>query len=263
MPRQLSIDSRVPTVSGVLIKRQAVEDQQRIYASLQQAQAYAKRIVREAQEHAAAIERQAMQAGYQNAWLESMNSICIALSDSDRLREEIRQSLKQEIRSALDEALQNPELELRLIDSWLSAGQRSAGELIVVLPQHAQNKLEQIRHRIEQVTGRAPTIYVGERSTLAIQSGDRVYEFCPDYTRQAMDELVHRSLQRIDVRRQCEEWSAQMVQHWFSEIDARFAQSDANSESSNAPDTQNHEYPAEDGDMDTEPVLQDVGDDGP
>lgn len=258
MPKQLSIDSRVPTVSGVLIKRQAVEDQQHIYANLQQAQAYAKRIVREAQEHAAVIERQAMQAGYQTAWLESMNSICIALSDSDRLREEIQQNLKQEVRGALEAALQNPELELRLIDSWLSSGHRPAGDLIVVLPQHAKNKLELIRQRIEQATGRAPTVYVGERSTLAIQSGDQVYEFCPDYTRQAMDELVHQSLRRLDVRRQCEEWSAQMVQHWFSEIDARFAESAANSES--VGNTDQLDYGR--GDYATETVAQDVGDDG-
>ena len=257
MPRQLSIDSRVPTVSGVLIKRQALQEQQHIYTSLRQARAYAKRIVRHAQEQAAALELQAMQAGYQNAWLESMNSICIALSDSDRLCDEIRQSLRVEVRSALDAALQNPELELHLIESWLAAGNRPAGELVVILPQHAQQKLVMLRQRIEQSIGRSITVYVGERSTLTIQSGDRVYEFCPEYTRQAMDSLVNRSFQRLDVRRQCEDWSARMVQHWFSEIDARFAESNANVAADGMGDAQSNE---ETGQWRGEAVGQDVSD---
>jgi len=223
MPRILPIDSRVPTLHGVLIKRQAVNEQIRAYATVQEARAHARRIVKAAQIKASSLKNSAMREGFQAGWLDSLNAVYNALSDSNQLHQQIDQSLKQAVRRALESSLAQPGLELQLLEGWFLAGPRLDDELHLVLPRKAQDQIETLKRSIERVTGIAPVVSVGESENVVIQSGDQIYEFCPERTLEEMNALVNSCFQRLEVKKQCQRWSARIVRAWLDEIDQRFS----------------------------------------
>ena len=68
---------------------------------------------------------------------------------------------------------------------------------------------------------------------MVIQSGEQVYEFSPERTMVEMNELVHRCFQRLEVKKKCAEWSAQIVHRWLIEIEQHSSSSEQRTE--NAP----------------------------
>ena len=223
MPRLLSIDSRVPTLHGVLIPREAIKEQTRICSTVEQARKYARRITKDAQLKAQKLESQAMREGFQSGLIESLNAIYNALAESGQLRQQIEHALKETVRTSLETALRQPGLELQLLEGWLNAGPIVSTELEIILPRHAENQIEAMKRRIEQVAGLVPVISIGEGDNVVIQSGEQVYEFSPERTKVEMNELVHNCFQRLEVKRQCAQWSAQIVQKWLSEIEQHFS----------------------------------------
>ena len=221
MPRILHIDPRVPATHGVLIPRLAVEQHTRILATIREARAYARRIVKEAQEKCTELERQAIHNGFQAGWIDSMNAVFHALIDSDRLRKTIEHSLKISVQKALKNAMENPELELQLLDSWLNSAPRIAEELQIILPRHAAPHIETITRRLQQATGVAPNCIVGETDNVIIQSGEQIYEFSPTNTYGEMCELTSRCIGKLELRKQCEEWSSQIVNSWLADLALR------------------------------------------
>jgi len=225
MPRILTIDSRVPTVYGVLIKRQAVQEQVRAYTTVQQARAHARRITKDAQIKASAIEQNGLREGFQSGWLDSLNAIFNALSDGNLLHQQIESALKQTVRKSLETSLAQPELELQLLDAWLSAGPRLGEELHLVIPHHAQEQRESLRRHVEKVTGIVPVVSVGEGQNIIIQSGDHIYEFSPERTMDEMNGLVNHCFHRLEVKKQCDQWVARVMRAWLKEISERFSDS--------------------------------------
>lgn len=221
MPRIIQIDPRVPATHGVLIPRLAVEQHTRVLATVNEARAYARRIVKEAQAKVTELERQAIHDGFQAGWIDSMNVVFHALSDGDRLQKAIESSLKASVQNALKNALENPELELQLLDSWLNSGPRVAEELQIILPKRAQHNIEAIKRRLEQSTGVVANCIVGETDNVIIQSGEQIYEFAPTNTYDELGELTDRCIGRLDLRKQCEEWSSQIVNGWLSDLALR------------------------------------------
>lgn len=227
MPRRLQTDSRVPVVDGVLIKRQAILDNQRVHATLQQARIHARRLVKEAQENADAIRRDAMAAGYQDAWLSQLSAVFAALSDSERLRADVRGNVQASLRNALETSLQHPEVALQLIDGWLASGSTTTTTLQVVVPTHARHLVDRIRQRIEQKTGASVHVAVGEHCTVSISDGDRVFEFNPEACQHAMTEIVEQSLRRLNLKQRCQDWSDHAVHRWMASLQASRQENDA------------------------------------
>jgi hypothetical protein len=223
MPRILTIDSRVPTVHGVLIKRQAVHEQVRAYTTVQQARAHARRIIKEAQINASALEQNGLREGFQSGWLDSLNAIFNALSNGNVLHQQIEMALKQAVRKSLETSLSQPGLELQLLEGWLSAGPRLGEELHLVIPQHAQEQRETLKRHVEKATGIAPVVSVGEGQNIVIQSGDHIYEFSPERTLDEMNGLVNHCFQRLEVKKQCDQWVARIVRAWLNEISDRYS----------------------------------------
>jgi len=222
MPRILQIDPRVPTLFGVLIPRQAVNEQFRAYTTIQQARKYAKRIVSNAQKKADSLEKQALREGFQAGWLDSLNAIYSALADCNQLHQTIELALKNAVKKSLEISLQQPGLELQLLEGWLASGPSTSGELHVIVPHHAQNQIEKLKQRLEQCSGVPSMISVGESDNVIIQNGDQVYEFSPERTMHEMGELAHRCFQSLQVRKQCANWSARIVQNWLDDIEQRY-----------------------------------------
>lgn len=226
MPRILTIDSRVPTVHGVLIKRQAVQEQLRAYTTVQQARAHARRIIKDAQIKASSLEQNALREGFQSGWLDSLNTIFNALSDGNLLHQQIETALKQAVRKSLETSLAQPGLELQLLDGWLSAGPRLGDELHLVIPHHAQDQSESLKRYVAKATGIAPVVSVGEGQNIVIQSGDHIYEFSPERTLEEMNGLVNQCFSRLEVRKQCDQWVARVVRAWLNEISERYSDSE-------------------------------------
>lgn len=222
MPRILSIDPRVPTLHGVLIPRAAVESHERAYITLQQARAYARQVSKTAQAMAASVQQQAMREGFMAGWLDSMNAIYRALSERNSLFQQIEQTLKDAVKRELEMALQQPDLELHLLETWLAAGHKVGDSLQIILPKHALTQVEQIKRRVQSALGLDASISVGDGDNVTIQSGDQVYEFSPDRSKGELNELAHRCFQRLEVRKQNTQWSQEIVQHWFSEMQQRY-----------------------------------------
>jgi len=221
MPRILHIDPRVPKTHGVLIPRQAVEQQTRVFATLQEARSYAKRIFKEAQDKSMALERQAIHAGFEAGWIDSMNAVFRALADSERLQQKIEQSLKLSVQQCLKSALQHPELELHLLEAWLNAVPGVVEDLHIILPKSAQHNIEAIKQRLQQATGVAPICTVGDTDSVIIQSGEQIYEFSSKNTALEMSELASNCLQNLQVKKQCDELISGIVKNWLEDLEFR------------------------------------------
>ena len=222
MPRILQIDARVPTLYGVVISRQAVSEQVRAYTTIEDARKYARRIVSDAQKKAESLEKQALREGFQAGWLDSLNAIYNALADANQLHQTIELALKNAVRKSLEITLQQPGLELQLLEGWLASSHRTSGDLHMIVPHHAQEQVEKLKLRLEQCSGVTSTVSIGDSDNVVIQSGDQVYEFCPERTMEEMRELVHRCFQSLEVRKQCANWSARIVQNWLDDLDQRY-----------------------------------------
>lgn len=225
MPRILPVDPRVPILEGVLLPAQAVRESVRIYTTVQQARAHARRLIRDATLRAEAIERQAMIEGFQAGWVDSLNAIWNALADSNALYLRIEQSLKQAVHTALETALQRPELELQLLESWLAAHVEPLQELHIIVPQHAKAQIDMLKRRVDQLVDVKVSISAGEGNGLTIESGEQVFEFSPDRTLIEFDALAHRCFQRLQVHEQCVQWSQEIVQRWLADVRRRYERS--------------------------------------
>lgn len=222
MLRTLNIDPRVPTVHGVLIRRQALDEQVRAYITIKEARQHAKNIVKNALAKAADLENQAMKEGFQAGWLDSVNAISKALQDSSKFYEKIENSLKQSVQDTLQNTLQQPELALHLITGWLSANSHVAEKLTVILPKQASSQVEAIKRHVEEKTGLAPVVSVGEGDSVVILFNDQGYEFLPERTVGEINELVQQSFQKLEIRKQCITWSEEVMQNWVAALAQRY-----------------------------------------
>src|SRR5688500_11862288 len=102
MLRTLAIDPRVPTSHGVIIRRQCIAEQTRAHITVKEARAYARRIVKQAQSHAEAIKRAAMQQGFDEGWHDSLDVIYQSLRGMEQLHVKIEQTLKQVIHETME-----------------------------------------------------------------------------------------------------------------------------------------------------------------
>ena len=224
MPRILHIDPRVPTSHGVIISRQAVEQHARMFTTIQEARSYARRLVKEAQDKSVALESQAIHAGFQSGWIDSMNAVFRSLADCERLQRKIEESLKLAVQQCLKSALQHPELELHLLEGWLNSVPRIVEDLHVTLPRSAQHNVEAIRQRLQQATGVAPTCTVGDTDSVIIQSGEQIYEFSSETTALELSEMTSRCLQSLQVKKQCDELSSRIVKNWLEDLEFRHSE---------------------------------------
>lgn len=222
MPRILPIDSRVPTVDGVLLPAQAVREGVRIHTTIHEARAHASHLIRDAILRADSIEKQAMCQGFQAGWVDSLNAIWNALADCNELYARIEQSLKQSVQEALESALQRPGLELQLLEGWLSAHPEPVQELHIIVPQHAKAQIDILKRRLAQLGDVKVDISVGEGNHLTIESGEQIFEFSPDRTQDEFNELAFRCFQRLQVHQQCVEWSRDIVQRWLADVRRRY-----------------------------------------
>ena len=222
MLRILNIDPRVPTVHGVLIRRQAVDEQMRAYVTVKEARAHARNIIKNAQAKATLLESQAIREGYRAGWIDSINGIFNALQESERFYEKIERELKQAAQSALQNSVHQPELALHLIKDWLSANTSASEKLSVILPGHAHSEIDVVRQHLQDKTGLMPTVSVGETDNLVIQLNDQGYEFVPERTIGELNELVCQCFQKLAVRKQCEAWNKEIMNEWLSGLAQRY-----------------------------------------
>lgn len=221
MPRTLVIDPRVPTLHGVLIPRLAIDQHVRTYTMVQEARAHARRIINEAYVQAEAIQEQAYMEGFGAGWIDSLDVIHQKLINSEQLQQQLEQRLKKNVHDAIEHALQQPELELSLIQGWLDTAPATSGDLHVVLPRHIQQQTTSIIRRFEQALGVTPTVSFGDSDHVIIESGVHLFEFSSARISQEMDALTQHCLRQLDIRKQCTQMNGEIVQHWLTQLAQR------------------------------------------
>lgn len=222
MPRTLAIDPRVPTSHGVIIRRHTIAEQTRAYITVKEARAYARRIVNKAQLHAESIKQQAMQQGFSDGWQDSLDAIYHSLRGTRELNGHIEATLKQAVHEALENAMQQPGLELQLIEGWLAAAPPATATMHLVLPPNAQSQAPSIIRRVEEALRITPTITIGESDHIVIECGEQVFEFSATRTIEEIDDLAKNCLHRLEVKKQCAAWSTHIVQEWLSNLAQRY-----------------------------------------
>jgi len=225
MPRILNIDHRVPAARGVIIRRHTVAEQTRAYTTVQEARAYARRIVKEAQMQAQSIEQHAMQEGFKAGWRDSLDVVVQSLRSADQLYLDIEQALKKSVHEELEKVLQKPILDL--LEGWLTTSPRSVGAVHIVLPRHAQSQAAAIIRRLEESLGINPSVAIGESDHVVIECGDQVFEFSPTAALQELDLLAQHCMKRLEVKKQCNTWSANTVRNWLCDLDNRHGSDDS------------------------------------
>ncbi len=224
MPRILNIDPRVPLEHNALIPRRAVDEHVRAYTTVQEARSHAKRLIKEAQQQARDIKEHAMREGFQAGWLDSMNAILAALKDSHHLYAQIESELKKVVRNTLETSLQQPALELTLLEGWLESDPRATSEILIHLPIYAQSQADVVRHRVEEALNVTPTVLFGAGENIVIECGEQVYEFSPSRTMADLQTLAENCFQRLEVKKQCAQWSSEIVRRWVAELNHRCAE---------------------------------------
>ncbi len=222
MPRTLAIDPRVPTSHGVVIRRHTLAEQTRAYVTIKEARAYARRIVKEAQLQAESITLEAMQQGFSDGWQDSLNVIYESLQGTKHVHSQIEAALKQSVQDSLEKAMQQPGLELQLIEGWLEAAPPVEATLHLVLPNGAQSQVPAIIRRVEESLKITPTVSIGNSKNIVIESGEQVFEFSPTRTIDELNDLAKSCLRRLEVKKQCAVWSVHVVQHWLSTLAQRY-----------------------------------------
>lgn len=221
MPRILHIDPRVPTQHGVVIPREAVDEHMRAYTTVQDARAHVRRIIKNSQLMATSLEQQAMREGFQAGWLESLNAVYNALAEKDQFFQNIEKSLKESVQHALEAALQKPDLELQLLDAWLASSPRGIKNLQIILPRRAATQSEAIKRRVKEAMDIEPSVSFGETDKVTIQAGDQVFEFSPQNTMADLSNLAQQCFNRLEVKKEAANWSAEIVQYWLSDLRQR------------------------------------------
>jgi len=225
MPRIFNIDPRVPTEHSALIPRHAIDEHVRAYTTVQEARSHAKRIIKEAQENAVDIKEHAMREGFQAGWLDSMTVILTALENSNELYVQIESDLKKVVKNTLETSLQQPGLELTLLEGWLESDPRTTNDILIHLPIYAQSQADIVRRRVEETLKITPTVLFGSSENIVIQCGDQVYEFSPTRTMVDLQTLAQNCFQRLEVKKRCAQWSEQIVRHWVAKMNQRCADS--------------------------------------
>jgi hypothetical protein len=221
MPRILTIDPRVPTSYGVIIRRKALEEQTRAHITIKEARAYARRIVKQAQVDAEAIKLEAMQQGFGEGWLDSLGVICQSLRELEGLHATVERDLKQAVHQTMDKGLADPNLELQLLENWVSAAPRTSSDINIVLPRRAQVHSATVSQRVVETMGVTPSISVGDGENVVIECGDQIFEFSPSRTLEETDDLAKNCLRRLEVKKQYAAWAQHIVQHWLSDLAKR------------------------------------------
>lgn len=222
MPRTLAIDPRVPTSHGVIIRRHTIVEHTRVHATIKEARAYARRIVSKAQSQAESIKQQAMQQGFHDGWQDSLEVIYESLRGSKNLYVHIENALKQAVHESLQKAMQQPGLELQLLEGWLAAAPPDVTTMQLVLPPNAQSQAAAITRRVEEALRITPSITIGEGEHIVIVCGEQVFEFSPSRTIDEIDDLAKNCLKRLEVKKQCATWSTHIVQQWLSDLAKRY-----------------------------------------
>jgi hypothetical protein len=222
MPRILHIDPRVPTLHGVVIPREAVDEHMRAYTTVREARAHARRIIKNSQLMATSLEQQAMREGFQAGWLDSLNAVYNALAEKDHFFRYIEMSLKESVKHALEAAMQKPDLELQLLDAWLASSPRGTKNLQIILPSHAGAQSEAIKRRVTEAIGIEPSVSLGESNSVVIQSGEQVFEFSPQRAMADLSNLAQQCFHRLEVKKETANWTAEIVQYWLSDLRHRF-----------------------------------------
>lgn len=222
MPRTLAIDPRVPTSHGLVIRRHTLVEQTRVHATLREARAYARRIVKQAQLQAESIKQEAMRQGYDDGWRDSLDVIYNSLHGTAHLHGQIEQALKQVVHKTMESALAQPTLELQLLEGWLASKPAVPATLNLVLPRRAESDIPSIVRRVEETLAITPTISIGDSDCVVIECGDQIFEFSPTRTLQETDELAKSSLRRLEIKKQCVAWSEHIVREWLSNLAQRY-----------------------------------------
>lgn len=222
MPRILAIDPRVPASHGLVIRRHTLAEQTRVHATLKEARAYARRIVKQAQSHAEFIKHEAMRQGFEDGWQDSLDAIYKSLHGTALLHDHIEQKLKQTVHKTMAGALAQPSLELQLLEDWLASTPTVSTALKLVLPRRAEANIPFITRRVEEVLKITPAISIGESDCVVIECGDQIFEFSPARTLKETDELAKSSIRRLEVKKQCAAWSEHIVREWLSNLAQRY-----------------------------------------
>jgi hypothetical protein len=203
---------------GVVIRRQALDEQQRAYTTVEAARRHARNIVKNATARAEAIEQQAIKEGFQAGWIDSLNAMMGALQDSEAFCRKVEADLKNAVHDKLMSAMNQPELALHLIKGWLEANAPEPGKLRVIVPASATSQVDAIKKHLLEDTGMVPVVSVGTGKSVVLQFQDQGVEFSPERTCGELNELVDSCFHQLAVKRQCLSWRDEITRQWLSTV---------------------------------------------
>ncbi|AMC33565.1 hypothetical protein VN23_02610 [Janthinobacterium sp. B9-8] len=193
-------------------------DSERSHATVSEAQARAKSILREASEQAQAIYQTAYTDGFSTGLVQSLDEVYAYLQGSDQLQAHIESSIKDDMRKALSNALDVPSLLLQLLEDWLSKAPKVTS-LRIVLPQRGKGQALQMARRVREVLGFEPCMQIDTGERFMLEYGEHVQEFSPAHVLNEMDNKLKQTLESLSLTERCEALRVKSTQAWLYQLE--------------------------------------------
>ena len=191
MPRIIQTLRSLSPVEGVYIARAKLQHGQRAQTLVDEAKRSALRLVRDAQVTANDAYQQALRDGYRDGVIAAADAIADHFSAEQRLALDLQKKLMQQVRAALQLALDHPELILVLLDEWLKNQVNSADiPLKLFLPCQFYHAHEQVMSCLESSWCARVQVEYHDDERFILCSGDQIAEFDPTSFLNQIEEKV-------------------------------------------------------------------------
>ena len=180
MPRIIQTLHSILPVEGVYIARAKLQQGQRAQTLIDEAKRSARRLIKDAQVSADDAYQQALRDGYRDGVIAAADAIADHFFAEQRLASDLQKKLMQQVRTALQLALDHPELILVLLDEWLKNQITSADiPLKLFLPCQIYHAHEQVMACLEAAWCARVQVEYHDDERFILSSGDQIAEFDP------------------------------------------------------------------------------------
>lgn len=226
MPRIIQTLHSLSPAEGVYIARAKLQQSQRAQNLIDEAKRSALRLIKEAQVTADNVYQQSLRDGYRDGVIAAANAIANHFSAEQRLALDLQKKLMQQVRVALQLALDHPELILLLLDEWLKNQASSADiPLKLFLPCQIYHAHEKVMACLEAAWCARVQIEYHDDERFILCSGDQIAEFDPtSFLEQVEEQVKHHCADLFPVYSALSKETLEKIKEIFQ---CRFAKSQA------------------------------------
>ncbi|TKI02801.1 hypothetical protein [Martelella alba] len=167
-----------------MIKRTQLRRQRQSLDVLASARRQASRMVKQAQEDAQAIHRQAFSDGYQEGLVASAGVVAEFLAQEQQMAAQLQRQTRQFAQRILSSALDHSEILLDLVEEWLAALPEESGStgegLELLAPESARHAHVRLKERIAAVWPGKFSLTYHDDKRFVMKYADQLAEFDAD-----------------------------------------------------------------------------------